>query len=225
MFASSSSRISRVVLVACCVAVQACAPIVTHGPQVRPGGSGGISVSVGGGPTYENGDDPGPYPFGGAVLHAAYGFRPASPREPALRVGFQMPTYGWSAADVYVQAPRAWLGSSSAAGVGLLAEGSGRVMPYVQAGVANAAGAGVDVVAGAYTFRWGGIGYDVYERAGLGWLSAQLPLARWLTARGHVGFARGHVRKYSQGSAEPWLDENRWVKLSGLTLEVHGTRR
>ena len=222
---SAHSQSGRAMLAICCIVVQACAPIVTHGPQVRPGASGGISVAVGSGPTYENGDDPGPYMFGGAVAHAAYGLRPESPRAPALRVGLQMPTYGWSATDVYVQAPRAWLGSSAAAGAGVLAEGSGRVIPYVQAGVANAMGAGIDVVAGGYTHRWGGIGYDVHERVGLSWLSAQLPLARWLTAHGHLGFARGHVRKYGQASSAPWLDENRWVRLSGLTLEVHGTRR
>jgi hypothetical protein len=182
-----------------------------------------MSVAIPDGPTYENGDDPGPLYFGALTGHLAYGWRPSDTRTPALSVGIQVPTVGWTAADVYVQAPRAWLGKVSG-GMGVRAENGGRVMPYLQAGVVDAKGAGADVVVGGYTDRWGGMGYSVDERIGVSWLSAQLPIGGWMTSQLHFGFARGHVRKMSTGRPDPYIDEDRWVRLAGLTLEVHRPR-
>jgi len=222
---SDTRNIARALaLVACGLNLQACAPMITHGPDVRQGLSAGMSIVVPDGPTYENGDDPGPLYFGALAGHVAYGWRPADERTPALSLGVQVPTLGWTATDVYVQAPRAWLGKA-AGGVGVRADGSGRIMPYVQAGMVNADGAGADLVVGGYTDRWGGIGYTVDERIGVSWLSTQLPIGRWVTSQVHLGFARGHVRKTSAGLPDPYIDEDRWVRLGGLTLEVHRPRR
>ena len=129
-------------------ALAACAPIIAHGPDVHSGFSGGVSAALGNGPTYENGDDPVPFYLGAAAISAAYGIRPESDARPAFRFGLQAPTEGTVAVDIFAQTPRKWLGPVSA-GAGILGEISrGRQMPYVQAGVRNEAGFGVNLAVG-----------------------------------------------------------------------------
>src|SRR5690242_16819763 len=109
--------------------------MIAHGPDVNSGFSGGVSASLGSGPRYENGDDPGPFYSGAAAVSAAYGIRPVSNSRPAFRFGVQGPTAGGLAVDAFAQTPRRWLGKVSG-GIGVLAEFSnGRQMPYVQAGM------------------------------------------------------------------------------------------
>ena len=205
-----------------------CAPMIAHGPSVHPGFSAGASATLGTGPTYENGDDPGPLYLGAGMVHAAYGWRPVRGDLPALRVGLQGPAAGGAGADVYVQAPRAWLGPV-AAGAGFLAEGagrSGRVMPYAQVGVENAAGFGTHVVVGQYDQgQRQFVGYTSHERATVTWLSAQLPASSGMTIHVHAGLARGHVTRQNSNSPTPYIDEDRWVGLGGLSVELHRPRR
>ena len=202
--------------------------MIAHGPSVHPGFSTGASAALGTGPTYENGDDPGPLYQGGGMVHAAYGWRPARGNLPALRVGLQGPVEGGVGADVYVQAPRAWFGPV-AAGAGILAEGpgrSGRAIPYAQVGVENVAGFGAHVAVGGYDrgprqFS----GYWSHERATVTWLSAQLPASGEVTLHLHTGLARGHVTRQGANSPTPYIDEDRWVGLGGLSVEWHPRRR
>lgn len=197
-----------------------CAPIIAHGPDVHSGFSGGVSAALGNGPRYENGDDPGPFYLGAAAISAAYGFRPESDALPAFRVGLQAPTEGAVAVDIFAQTPRRWLGPV-AAGAGILAEISrGRQMPYLQAGVRNEEGLGVNLAVGRYRNDVSGIGYAVNERAQVNWLSFELPLTRWAAIHLHAGFASGHVKKTSR-QAVTYVDEDRWVRLGGVTLEFH----
>src|SRR5688572_11854937 len=98
-----------------------CAPMIAHGPDIHSGFSGGASASLGTGPRYENGDDPGPFYWGATTLSAAYGIRPSSDYRPAIRLGIQGPTVGGLAIDAFAQTPRRWLGPVSA-GIGVLAE-------------------------------------------------------------------------------------------------------
>ena len=98
------------------LSIQACAPVIAHGPDVHSGFSGGVSAALGSGPRYENGDDPGPFYFGALAVSAAYGFRSAKDSRPAMRLGIQAPTHSGAAADLYLQAPRKWI-SPVAAGV------------------------------------------------------------------------------------------------------------
>jgi hypothetical protein len=198
--------------------------MIPHGPRVRAGPSGGFSAALGRGPTYANGDDPGPFYFGAAALSGAYGWRPASASLPAVQVGMQLPWPGPISTDLYVQAPSAWFGPV-AAGAGVHTEVDGRAMPYAQVGVEDARGAGVHLVVGRYAHRRQQLMYSNEERASVGWLSAQLPLRSRLTAHLHAGLARGHVlTRYDMGGA-PYLDEDRWVGLGGVTFEVHRPAR
>lgn len=199
----------------------ACAPMITHGPEVHPGFSGGISMSTGRGPTYENGDDPGPFYWGAAAASAAYGIRPSSSARPAARFGVQAPTEGAVAIDVFLQAPRKWVRPVSA-GAGVLAEFSdGRQMPYLQAGVRNGEGYGANIAVGHYWNRNRNTGYTLHESAQVNWLNLEAPVSRFATFFLHAGYASGHVRKKMDRSPEPYVDENRWVKLGGVTVEFH----
>ena len=199
----------------------ACAPMITHGPDVHNGVSTGITAAIGRGPTYENGDDPGPFYLGAAVVSAAYGVRPLSDARPAARIGLQAPVTGTVAVDLFVQAPRKWLGPVHA-GAGLLAEGiDGRQMPYFQAGARNGAGYGLNVAIGRYHDRDPRKGYTVNERAQVNWLNLELPLGRKTTLHLHGGYAAGHVTKRSTTASTPYVDEDRWVGLGGATLELH----
>ena len=201
--------------------LQACAPIIAHGPDVHPGFTGSGTVVLGNGPTYENGDDPGPFYFGATVLSAGYGFRPRNSSLPAIRFGVQAPTRGGAAADIYLQAPRRWL-SPFAAGVGVLAEfPERRAMPYLQAGARNQRGFGLNFVVGRYSDRIAKIGYTVWERAQVNWLNVEVPLTDWASLYLHGGFASGHVTKRNNSSSTPYVDEDRWVRLGGATIELH----
>lgn len=201
--------------------LQACAPIIAHGPDVRPGFTGSGTVILANGPTYENGDDPGPFYFGATVLSLGYGIRPANSSLPAIRVGVQAPTTRGAAADIYLQAPRRWL-SPFAAGVGVQAEvPQRREMPYLQAGVKNQQGFGVDFVVGRYSDRSPKVGYTVWERAQVNWLNVEVPLTEWVSLYLHGGFASGHVTKRNSSSSTPYVDEDRWVRLAGATIELH----
>ena len=194
----------------------ACAPIITHGPDVRRGFSGGVSAALGDGPTYENGDDPGAFYVGAAIMNVAYGVRPQSDSRPAFRLGIQGPTIDAVAADLFVQAPRKWL-KPLTAGVGLLGEFSdGRRMPYVQAGFRSAEGFGLNAAIGRYKNASG----SKVENAQVNWLSLETPLTKWAALHFHFGYAAGHVTKRIRGEA-PYVDEDRWVKLGGATLEFH----
>lgn len=203
-----------------------CAPMIAHGPVVHPGFSFGASAALGRGPTYENGDDPGPFYLGSAGLHGAYGWQPTSGHRPAVRLAAHGPVAGIVGADLYLQAPRAWLGPA-AGGVGILTEGSARgYMPYVQAGMQNARGLGAHVVTGRYDRgRRQFVGYWSEERASVTWLSAQVPLTTRATVHLHGGFARGHVTRQSSNSSTPYIDEDRWVGLGGVSAELHRARR
>lgn len=181
-----------------------------------------MSAVLGNGPTYENGDDPGPFYFGAATASAAYGIRSASDSRPAVRFGVQAPTEGEAAVDLYMQAPRKWFAPSVSAGIGLMAEFSeGRQMPYVQAGVKSREGFGLDLAIGRYSNRYSAIGYTLHERAQVNWLSLEVPVARWASLYFRGGFASGHVTKQANRAATPYVDEDRWVKLGGATLELH----
>lgn len=211
----------KFVLVALVLSVEACAPVIAHGPDVRSGFSGGLSAVLGNGPTYENGDDPGPFYFGAVTASAAYGIRSANDSRPALRFGLQAPTGGGAAVDLYVQTPRKWL-APVAAGFGLMAEFSdGRQMPYMQAGIKNRDGFGLDVAIGRYSNKNSAIGYTLHERAQVNWLSFEVPIARWASLYLRGGFASGHVTKQGNRDSTPYVDEDRWVKLGGATLELH----
>jgi hypothetical protein len=211
----------KIALVVLALLLAACAPIIAHSPDVQPGFSGGMSAAVGNGPTYENGDDPGPFYFGAVTASAAYGIRPTSESRPAFRLGFQAPTEGGAALDLYVQTPRRWLHPVTA-GVGLMAEFSdGRQIPYLQAGIKNNEGFGVDVAVGRYTNRNSHAGLDRREKAQVNWLSFEIPLARWASLYFRGGFASGHVTKRGIREATPYVDEDRWVKLGAATIELH----
>jgi hypothetical protein len=204
--------------------VQACAPMIPHGPRVRAGPSGGFSAALGRGPTYSNGDDPGPFYLGAAALSGAYGWRPARASLPAVQVGVQLPWPGPISTDLYVQAPSAWLGPV-AGGVGVRTEVDGRAMPYAQVGVQHSSGAGLHLVVGRYAHTRQQLMYSDEERASVGWLSAQLPMWSRLTAHLHGGLARGHVRRRYDRGGEPYVDEDRWVGMGGVTVEVHRRAR
>jgi hypothetical protein len=140
---------------------------------------------------------------------------------PAVRLALQAPTYGAVSADTYVQVPETWLGRVSA-GAGLISDFRvKRFIPYVQAGGENARRVGGHIVVGTYAFTEQKTGFSVRERATVSWLSFQLPLTRWNTVHFHGGYALGHVKKQSNGSSTPYIDENRWVGLFGATLELH----
>lgn len=200
--------------------------MVAHGPAVHPGFSAGVTAALGSGPTYENGDDPGPFYIGALAVNAAYGWRPKSDALPALRVGVTGPREGGAAIDAYLQLPPAWLGPLSA-GVGVMAgERQPRMMPYVQVGAEDARGLGAHLVAGWYDDpRDQEIGYWSEERGRVAWLSAQLPLTPWATLHAHAGFASGHVTRQGDHASAPYIDEDRWVRLAGLTVELHRGRR
>jgi hypothetical protein len=176
---------------------------------------------LGNGPTYENGDDPVPFYLGAAAINAAYGIRPESDARPAFRFGLQAPTGGAVSVDVFAQTPRKWLGPV-AAGAGILAEVSrGRQMPYVQAGVRNEEGFGVNLAVARYWDHDSRAASNINERAQVNWLSFELPLARWAALHLHAGYASGHVKKTSDRQTVTWVDEDRWVRLGGVTLEFH----
>lgn len=213
-------------LVGIIVLATGCAPMIGHGPVVLPGFSVGASAALGVGPTYGNGDDPSPFYLGAGMLQAAYGWQPTNRRLPAIRVGVQGPVEGGDVgADVYVQAPRAWLGPA-AVGVGVLAEAPGhRTMPYAQVGVQDARGVGAHIVLGRYDEgRRQFDGYWSHERASVTWVSAQMPAADWATVHVHGGLARGHVTRQMTSGGAPYVDEDRVVSLWGLTLELHRPR-
>jgi hypothetical protein len=199
-----------------------CAPIIAHGPDVHPGFSGGVSAALGNGPTYENGDDPVPFYLGAAEINAAYGIRPESDSRPAFRFGLQAPTAGAVSADIFTQAPRRWLGPVAAGG-GILGEFSrdGRLMPYLQAGVRNDAGFGINVAVGRYWNHDRRASTTVNERAQVNWLNFEVPLGERAALHLHAGYASGHVKKTFNGGTEPYVDEDRWVRLGGATLEFH----
>jgi hypothetical protein len=208
-----------VIAVACLT--QGCAPVIMHGPDVPRGFSGGVSAVLGRGPTYENGDDPGPFYFGAATASLAYGFRPDNGGLPSMRLGLQAPTDGGVGSDLYIQVPRKWL-SPLAAGAGLLAEfPNARQMPYLQAGIKNGSGFGVNAVVGRYADRRSYATYWVRERAQVNWVTLELPIAEWASLHLHGGFASGHVVKQSTRDTTPYIDEDRWVYLGGLTFEFH----
>jgi hypothetical protein len=142
-----------------------------------------------------------------------------------VRVGIQTPTEGGFASDMYVQAPRSWLGKF-AMGAGLLTgTPSGRSMPYLQLGIESSEHFGVDAVVGHYSQSEQKVRYSVSERAYVNWLSLQIPFAPWATGYVHGGFARGHVRKQFDDDPLPYIDENRWVRLGGATIEFHRRRK
>jgi hypothetical protein len=203
------------------LSIQACAPVIAHGPDVHSGFSGGLSGVLGHGPRYENGDDPGPFYFGALAASAAYGFRSPKDSRPAIRLGLQGPTEGGAAVDLYLQAPRTWM-SRVAAGVGLLAEFSdGRQMPYLQAGVTSSSGFGFNVAVGGYANKSSRTSYTVREKAVVNWLTVEAPFGDRMSLHLHGGFASGHVKKQGKFDATPFVDEHRWVTLSGLTVEIH----
>lgn len=207
--------------VACAFSLQACAPVITHGPEVRSGFTGGATTALGKGPRYENGDDPGPFYFGATMVNVGYGVRPTSNSRPALRIGVQAPTVGAAAADLYVQAPRRWLGPVSA-GVGILSDfAEGRQMPYIQAGAKNRDGFGLDVAIGRYSDDFTTSTYIVHERAQVNWLSFEAPLAKYVSVYFRGGFASGHVTKLFLRDVTPYRDERRWVRLGGASIELH----
>ena len=195
--------------------------MIAHGPDVHPGFSGGVSAALGSGPRYENGDDPGPFYFGALAANAAYGFRSAKDSRPALRLGIQAPTERGAAADLYLQAPRKWI-SPVAAGVGLLAEfPDGRLMPYLQTGVTNSSGFGFNVAVGRYADKSSRASYTVWEKALVNWLTVEAPVGDLVSLQFHGGFASGHVKKQYSFDTTPYVDEDRWVMLGGVTLEIH----
>jgi hypothetical protein len=199
----------------------ACAPIIAHGPDVRAGFSGGMSAALGNGPTYENGDDPVPFYLGAAALNLAYGIRPKSDARPAYRFGLQAPTAGAVSVDLFAQTPRRWFGPV-AAGAGILAEVSrGRQMPYLQAGVRNKKGFGINVAIGHYWDHDTRAGFTEKERAQVNWLNFEVPLGQRAVLHLHTGYASGHVKKTVDGQIAPYVDEDRWVRLGGVTLEFH----
>ena len=202
----------------------ACAPMIPHGPDVKPGFSVGASAALGTGPTYENGDDPGPFYRGAVLVNSAYGLRSENGSLPAIRVAAQSPTDEAVGTDVYVQVPPAWLGRM-AGGVGLLAEfPTGRRLPYAQLGVQDRRGYGVNIVSGRYNSQKQYMGYSSKENAQVTWLSAQIPLFARATVHIHGGMARGHVKRQFDNSNTPYIDEDRWVNMTGLTLELHRFR-
>jgi hypothetical protein len=120
-----------------------------------------------------------------------------------------------------MQVPESWLGKM-AGGVGVLAEArEQRYMPYVQFGGENSRRTGAHIVVGTYAYTDDRASLSVRERATVSWLSLQLPVTRWNTLHLHGGYAYGHVRKQYHVSATPYIDENRWVGLFGLTMELH----
>jgi hypothetical protein len=203
------------------LSIQACAPVIAHGPDVHPGFSAGLSAVLGSGPRYENGDDPGPFYLGALAASAAYGFRSTKDSRPAMRLGIQGPTERGAAADLYLQAPRKWM-SPVAAGVGLLAEfPDGRLMPYLQAGVTNSSGFGFNVAVGRYADKTSRTVYTVWENALVNWLTVEAPVGALMSLHLHGGFASGHVKKQNNVDPAPYVDEDRWVMLGGVTLEIH----
>jgi hypothetical protein len=203
------------------LSIPACAPMIAHGPDVHPGFSGGVSAALGSGPRYENGDDPGPFFFGALAENADIGFRPAKDSRPAMSLGIQGPSERGAAADVYFQAPRRWI-SPVAAGVGLLAEfPDGRLMPYLQTGVTSNSGFGFNVAVGRYADKTSRASYKVWENALVNWLTVEAPVGALMSLQFHGGFASGHVKKQYSFDTTPYVDEDRWVMLGGLTLEIH----
>ena len=209
------------ILIAATYLAQGCAPVIMHGPDVHKGFSGGVSAVLGTGPTYENGDDPGPFYSGALTASLAYGIRPDNDGLPSVRLGLQAPTSDGVGSDLYLQVPRKWLGPV-AAGAGLLAEfPHRRQMPYLQLGLSNGSGFGLNAVIGRYADRWSHPSYWVRERAQVNWVTLELPIAEWASLHLHGGFASGHVVKQSTRDTTPYVDEDRWVYLSGLTVEFH----
>lgn len=210
-----SPRLSTtVVLISLAFFVQACAPVITHGPDVRSGFTGGLTAVLGNGPKYRTGELPGHFYDGAAVVSAGYGIRPMSDSRPAMRVGLQGPytSDDAGAADLYVQTPRRWL-TPVAAGIGVLAEfPEGRQMPYVQIGAKNRKGFGFDIAVGRYSTG--------RESAQVNWLSFEVPFARRASLYFRGGFASGHVTTQTSRSA-PYVEVDRWVRLGGVTLELH----
>ncbi|HEX9084554.1 MAG TPA: hypothetical protein VF836_07430 [Gemmatimonadaceae bacterium] len=205
------------------LSIQACAPLIAHGPDVHPGFSGGASAALGSGPRYEGGDDPGPFYFGTLAASAAYGFRSPKDSRPALRLGIQTPTDAdaYAGVDLYLQAPRKWI-SPVAAGVGLLAEfPNGRLMPYLQTGVTSSSGFGFNVAVGRYADKASRASYTVWENALVNWLTVEAPVGALMSLHFHGGFASGHVKKQYSFDTTPYVDEDRWVMLGGVTLEIH----
>ncbi|HEX6576553.1 MAG TPA: hypothetical protein VF042_16410 [Gemmatimonadaceae bacterium] len=197
--------------------ITGCAPIITHGPDVHPGFSGGASAAIGDGPTYENGDDPGPFYIGAAIVNVAYGVRAKSDSRPSFRFGLQGPTIDAVALDLFVQAPRKWLRPVSA-GAGFMGEFSdGRRMPYVQTGIRSAEGFGLN----AAVSRYKDARRNRMEKAQVNWLSFEAPLTKFAALHFHFGYASAHVTKWIRLDETPYIDEDRWVKLGGATLELH----
>lgn len=202
------------------VVFAACAPVVVNAPDVRSGFTTGLTGVGGWGPTYENGDDPGPLYSGAFLLHVAYGIRPTSEWRPALRVGVQYPSRGTLATDLYVQAPRRLLGPV-AAGIGVLTEhGGGRQMPYAQAGLTSQRGYGANVVVGRYSLSDSLNGYTSDERSRVNWLNLEAPVTSRLSLLLRGGYASGHVTRRRLNEPQPYIDEDRWVRLAGATLQL-----
>lgn len=214
-----SRRSSLAAALLAVTATSACAPIVSHGSHIRPGFSGGSTTVIGSGPTYENGDDPGPLYLGAATLNAAYGWVPSNAQVPSVRVGLQAPV----AADLYVQAPRGWLGPG-AVGVGMLYS-LFHTMPYLQTGVQKASGLGLHALAGRYAYRGEtSVLAESEERARVYLGAAQVPMTGRMTVHVHAGYADGHVRRRLRNSSTFYIDEDRWARLAGFTVEFHAPR-
>ena len=212
----------RILIVGLILVVEACAPVIAHRPDVRQGITGGVTAALGNGPTYENGDDPGPFYSGALMANVGYGFRPTTESRPAVSIGLQGPTVENVALDFYLQAPRRWFGPV-AGGVGVLAEFSGgRQMPYLQAGTKNGSGVSVDVAVGRYTRSYKSkFGYSRQERAQVGWLSLEVPLEKHMSVYLRGGYASGHVTKWIGPGSIPYIDEDRHVGLGGVSIELH----
>jgi hypothetical protein len=112
-------------------ALAACAPVVTHGPAVQPGGVLVVTEGAAFGTRCDSNCADPLFPTWGAALHA--GYAPSDPRLPALLGGVTVPVFAPSSAelDLYVQAPGR--DRPLAYGAGALLS-SRHTMPYVQVG-------------------------------------------------------------------------------------------
>ena len=119
----------------------ACLPAIAHGPAIDQGWSVGATASFSSvrEDEAEGIDDVLFAPLG---VNGAYGWRPESDGRPAFRVGLHVPAifYALPQVDLYVQAPRRWLGDFQA-GVGAATSAFSEA-PYLQVGRVREDGSG-----------------------------------------------------------------------------------
>lgn len=222
----------RLAVIALSIALAGCMPVVHHGPEVRPGFTGGLSASYPLGPTYMEGDwGDQPFMYGPVGINLSQAWR--NEEKGGLLLAAHIPGTVFLAPhprvlgsiaqlDVYYQLPERVSGSTDV-GLGVNAART-HVMPYAQFGrIQNGSG--------WYTTQGVGVMmnenmYEPHEIASVAWLPTvayQMGRARhtihWFVSGG-VGTEFG-VCHYG-GYCTP--DEKRYLLTAGATVQFHAKR-